>query len=170
MKNIENDSEYKYIISDIMDNEEFSKLENIKHHDNNRLTHSLKVSYYSYLIAKKLRLNYTETARGGLLHDFFLERTVDYDNIIDKVKLYTIQHPKDAVAFAKKHFEVTDMEEDMIKSHMFPLDVSVPKYLESWIVNLVDTTVSTYEFTKKFSYKLSYLTNIYIILLLNLFK
>lgn len=164
---IEKDYRYQQIIGHIMENEEFQKLKEIKHHDSNRLDHSLKVSYYSYQIAKKLHLNYKEAARGGLLHDFFLERTTDYTSMKDKVRLYTNGHPADAIENSKRHFELTKMEEDMIRCHMFPLDVHVPKYAESWIVNLVDTALSTKEFSKKFGYKMSYLVNLYVILLLN---
>lgn len=164
---MKNDQEYNRIVRHILDNEDFSKMENIKHHDSNRLDHSLKVSYYSYKIAKTLRLDYVQTARGGLLHDFFLERTIDYDKFKDKVKLYTFKHPHDAVEMSKERFSITPMEEDMIRCHMFPLDINIPKYAESWIVNLVDTGISVFEFSKKFGYKLSYAANLYVILLLN---
>ena len=164
---MKNDREYENIVHHILNNEDFKKMELIKHHDSNRLDHSLKVSYYAYRVAKKLRLDYVQTARGGLLHDFFLERTVDYKKFTDKLKLYTYKHPKDAVEMSKQHFDITPMEEDMIRSHMFPFDVSIPRYAESWIVNLVDTGVSIVEFGKKFGYKLSYAMNLYLILLLN---
>ena len=41
-----------------------------------RFDHSMKVSYYSYKVAKLLHLDYRQTARGGLLHDFFLSPEV----------------------------------------------------------------------------------------------
>ena len=66
-----NNKEYMNIICDILDNDDFVSLEKCKHHGINRLEHSMRVSYYSYYIAKKLKLNFRETARGGLLHDFF---------------------------------------------------------------------------------------------------
>ena len=53
---------------------------------------------------------------------------------------------------------------------MFPIDYRIPKYLESWIVNLVDTSVSVNEFSKKFGYKLSYVSNLLLIVLLNAIK
>ena len=67
------DSKYLMIVDDILKNKEFMKMNEVKHHDSNRLDHSLKVSFYSYKIAKRLHLNYVDVARGGLLHDFFLE-------------------------------------------------------------------------------------------------
>ena len=65
-------NEYKSIISDIINNREFKKLEGYKHHSTNRLEHSLRVSFYSYKICKRLGLDYVSASRGGLLHDFFL--------------------------------------------------------------------------------------------------
>lgn len=167
---INKDDEYFQITKEILEHEEFKKMENIKHHDNNRLQHSLRVSYYSYKVAKRLHLNYVEVARGGLLHDFFLERTVDYNNVKDKLKLYTVDHPKQAVANAKKYFDISNLEEDIIRSHMFPMDVKIPKYAESWIVSSVDKLVSTYEFSKKFGHKLSYVANFALLFLINVLK
>lgn len=170
MDDIKNNKEYSSIVKHILDNQAFSQTEDIKHHDSNRLHHSLKVSYYSYLVAKKLRLDYHEVARGGLLHDFYLERTVDYKELKDKVKLYTCKHPGDAIENSKLYFDLSEKEEDMIRTHMFPLDYHVPKYAESWVVNLVDTGVSVCDFAKKFGYRMSYLTNLYLLLFLNVLK
>lgn len=167
-KTFEKDAEYIGLVSDILELDEFKQMEHIKHHDNNRLQHSLKVSYYSYKIAKMMHVDYIDASRGGLLHDFFLERTVDYDKIKDKVLLYTTKHPLDALENAKTFFDLTEKEEDIIKCHMFPLDYRVPKYMESWIVNLVDTGLSTHEFGKKFSYKLNYAANLFAIVFLNM--
>lgn len=164
------DKNYLSLVKDILENEEFNKMSEIKHHDSNRLQHSLKVSYYSYKISKKLHLNYKSVARGGLLHDFFFVRTVDYKKIKDKVKLYTINHPKMAAMNAKKLFDLSDMEEDIIRTHMFPIDIKIPKYAESWVVSSVDKVVSIFEFTKKFSHKLSYITNFALLFILNVLK
>ena len=44
------------------------------------------------------------------------------------------------------------MEKDIIYSHMFPLiPTRPPKYLESWVVSLVDKVVATYEFASSYS-------------------
>lgn len=41
-------NEYEFLIKNIINNEEFNKLEKEKHHGTNRLIHSKRVSYYSY--------------------------------------------------------------------------------------------------------------------------
>ena len=69
--------EYYSIVEDILDNEEFNKLRNIEHHGITRFDHSMKVSYYSYVIAKKINFNYKEMARGALLHDFLKSLSVE---------------------------------------------------------------------------------------------
>lgn len=164
------DNEYLSIIDSIIKNEEVQKMNNIKHHNTTRMEHSLKVSYYSYVIAKWLRLDYVETARGGLLHDFYLNRVAEQKNIKEKITLYTIAHPKNAVENAKKYFDLSMREEDIIRSHMFPVDFKVPKYAESWIVSFVDKGLSTGEFARKFGRKLAYALNVYLIFILNIMK
>jgi len=166
MKNI-NDEEYLFFVDDILKNNDFNKLDTIVHHGNSRLEHSIKVSYYSYKISKLLNLNYEATARAGLLHDFFLS---DNDRKLSDKFLSTFVHPKYALENAKKNFDIDLVEENIIESHMFPIYKKIPKYAESWIVSLVDKFVGTYEFSKTFSKKFVYITNLFILLILNNMK
>lgn len=170
MKFLTEDDEYNYLIEDIINNNKFNELSNIAHHGETRLDHSLRVSYYSYKISKVLKLDYKETARAALLHDFYLDRTKDYKNVKDKVKLFSIGHPKDAVENASKLFYLSEKQKDIIRTHMFPFDFKIPKYLESWVVNLVDTSVSIYEFSRKFSCQLSTVLNVWLLLFINMRK
>ncbi|MBE6144201.1 MAG: HD domain-containing protein [Firmicutes bacterium] len=168
MFNIKKDYEYLSIVNNILNNEEFNKINKIEHHGITRFEHSLKVSYFSYKIAKALKLNYKDVARGGLLHDFFLsdnERS-------DKEKLFdTFTHPKRAAIKASETFEVNDLEKDIIVSHMFPFYKAIPKYGESWIVNLTDKVIGSYELLCQNSYKLNCAANyLYLFVLLNLVK
>lgn len=167
MSNHKNDLEYMEIISSILENENFSKIKSYEHHGITRFDHSLKVSYYSYKVAKKLRLNYVETARGGLLHDFFLspqERDTK-ERIIS-----TFAHSKKAVETAKENFNLSSKEENMIRAHMFPVNIAIPKYMESWVVNIVDKTVAINEVCTLFKNKMSYVYNFSAILLFSLIK
>lgn len=157
------DIEYKNIVDDILTNEKFLKIGNYRHHGITRLEHSMRVSYYSYLITKKIKLNYTETARGGLLHDFF----VNEDTSSKKQRFSVFFHPYESVKNSSNEFAITDMERDIIENHMFPtLPHKVPKYLESWVVSTVDKVVAVYEFYYSYSKILTYrLSNLYLILL-----
>jgi len=136
--------EFNDIVKDIDDNNEFQKTKDIIHHASNRYEHCKRVAYNSYVISKKLGLDYVESARGGMLHDFFL---VDNKDIHFRDKMTTlVNHPKYALKYSEKFFDLTDKEKNIIVSHMFPiLPTRVPKYLESWIVNLVDDFVAIKE-------------------------
>ena len=170
MPNYELDNEYMSIVNDILENEEFAKLKDIKHHDQTRLKHSLKVSYYAYKTAKTMRLDYKDVARAGLLHDFYLGQVNDQKGIKNKVLLFTIKHPNQAVENSKKYFELSDKEIDIIRSHMFPIDVKIPKYAESWIVSFVDKAVSFKEFGHKFSHKIAWVVNLYIVTIIDFLR
>lgn len=151
--NIENkleDKEYIGLVQDILDNDNFCKTKKIIHHGLNRFDHSMRVSYYSYKLSKILKLDYREVARAGLLHDFFYSSN-DEEKGFQKIETL-VNHPKYALANAKKDFELTEKEQNIIVSHMFPLAFRLPKYLESWLVNIVDNFVAVmeaYQSTKK---------------------
>jgi len=149
------DTEYLYIVNDILENKEFNKLINAKHHGISRLEHSLRVSYFSYRVSKFLRLNYVDATRGGLLHDFYFDN--ENKNFSETVKEAFV-HPKKAATTASNHFILSEKQSDIIKTHMFPyclLNLNAPKFAESWVVSLVDKTVATYEMFTTVKYRLS---------------
>lgn len=164
MLSIDKDENYIWIVEHILQNNEFKSLDDIEHHGTSRFAHSLRVSYYSYKICKFLHLDYENVARAGLLHDFFFSSD---DRTMKEKFLSVFTHPKKSVANAKRVFEINEKEEDIIKSHMFPLYTAIPKYAESWIVSLVDKTVASYEFAIQFKTRMNYATNLFIIILLN---
>lgn len=167
MSSHKKDLQYMKIVNNILDNDDFLKIKKIEHHGLSRYDHSLKVSYYSYKIAKMLRLDYEQTAIGGLLHDFFLSP----DDRTQKDRVVSVfTHPKKAVSMAKSHFVLTSKEEDMIRSHMFPLNLSVPKYMESWIVSMVDKCVAAQEFSLKFKFRLKYAYNLFMLFAFSIIK
>ncbi len=162
-----NDLQYMNIVSKYINNEEFQKIKQIEHHGITRFEHSLKVSYYSYKLAKVLRLDYEQTAIGGLLHDFFISPK-------DRTKVERLEsvftHPKLALETAEAQFDLTIKEKDMIRSHMFPINISVPKYMESWIVSTVDKCVAAEEFSLKFKFRLKYAYNLLLLFTISLLK
>ena len=164
LDNITKNEEYLEIVSNILENEKFNEIKNCRHHGITRYEHSLRVSYYSYLMAKKLKLNYIETARGGLLHDFFI--TDELEKKEYKARFFI--HPYKALTNSNNYFELTDREQDIIINHMFPtVPHKVPKYLESWIVSFVDKLISNYEIYYSYGKTLIYrYSNLYILLLL----
>ena len=161
------DYDYLSIVKHILTDDEFLKIKESKHHGVSRFDHSLKVSYISYKISKALKLHHEDTARGGLLHDFFLSD--DDANIKDKL-VSTFVHPKKAVRNSMKHFDVSLREADIIRAHMFPINILPPKYMEGWVVNFVDKGVALCEFSSTIGFKLKFATNLFLLFLINFIK
>ena len=115
-------SEFYKIINDIYEHDAFLKLGECRHHGITRLDHSLRVSYYTYLVTKALHLNYVEATRAALT-----------------------KHPEIAVNNSKKYFELSEFQEDIIRTHMWPCTLRPPKYLESWIVDFIDDISAIFE-------------------------
>jgi uncharacterized membrane protein/HD superfamily phosphodiesterase len=143
--------EFYDITKDIYSHEEFLKLKLHNHHNSSIYDHVMDVSYFSYRVCKFLKLDYQSAARGALLHDFFLYdwRTHDVPDLPAE-KYHGIEHPKIALANAKKHFILNDIEKDIVKKHMWPLTLVPPKYKESFIVSFADKYLASKEFVNKF--------------------
>lgn len=160
------DNRYLNIVRNILDDYEFEELKSIEHHGTTRWNHSLRVSYYSYLLARAFKLNEKAAARAGLLHDYFVS---EKGRKLNKKFVSTFTHPKKALLNAKR-FGLSDLEEDIIVSHMFPLYTSIPKYAESWLVSTVDKVVGLKEMTEKLGQKFVYAGNVFILVLYNIVK
>ncbi len=167
MPNVEKDEQYFSIIDNIIYDKEFYKLNDIEHHGITRYTHSVRVSYYSYKICKALKLDYVDAARAGLLHDFYISK--ENRNFKERFT-ETFTHPKKAMEHAMEIYGINGREADIIRSHMFPFTTSIPKYAESWIVVLVDKTIGSFEFCKKFEKQLIYSANIFMLFIMNMIK
>lgn len=165
MKKYYEDRKYLNIVYDILENDEFQLMGNITHHEGNRLDHSIRVSYYSYKIAKLLHLDFEKVARASLLHDFFLEEN-RCTNKKEKM-LLMVNHPEYALINSKKYFELSPLEEDIILSHMFPIGKHIPKYFESWMVDFIDDIAAFYEKTAIIRKQLSTATCFLVMILVN---
>tara|TARA_Y100000588_G_C13802290_1_gene731372 strand:- start:48 stop:521 length:474 start_codon:yes stop_codon:yes gene_type:complete len=140
--------DFYQITKDILYHPEFLKLKSLRHHKKDIYHHVVRVSYLSYVIAKRLKLDSVAAARGGLLHDFFVYDW-RHEGSIKKKKLFEkhgFTHAKEALDNAQTHFNLTPKEKDIIIKHMFPLNPTPPKYAESWLVTLVDKYVTTQEY------------------------
>jgi uncharacterized protein len=141
--------EFNTLVGDIMFHDEFVKLKDYIHHTGHIYDHVHRVAYISYSISKMLSLDYHASARGGMLHDFFL-----YDWRERKLQdasrsLHGREHPHIALENAKKHFELSHREADIIVKHMFPKTISLPKYAESFVVSLSDKIAAVYEYIRR---------------------
>lgn len=145
--------------------EEFTNLKNIDHHGITRYDHSLRVAYYTYLITRFLHINYEEATIAALLHDFFT------DEVNEELSVFKLRrHPKHALNNASKYFYLTDLQKDIISTHMFPVTFTPPKYLESWIVDIVDDISAIYEKMYSVRKELRAATTFLFIILMNYIK
>ena len=160
-----NNYEFNRLIKPIIENRKFQLTKDIDHHGITRYEHSLRVAYYSYLITKFLRLDYKETTIAAMLHGFFIDET-NNDNAITKL----IKHPNYAVQNAKEYFELSEKQEDIIKTHMFPVTFMPPKYLESWIVDIVDDIAAIYERSHSVKNELQAAATFMLILIISIVK
>ena len=118
----------------------------IQHGNTTCLSHCLSVSYKSYIIAKKLNLDYEAVARAALLHDLFLYDWHKKEREKHLFQKHGFTHPKLALENALKYFELSEKEKDIIIKHMWPLTLrQVPKYKESILVSIIDKYSSTSE-------------------------
>ncbi len=150
---MQENKEFNQIISEIIENDKINQLKKMSHHGINRFDHSLSVAYFSYKLAKYLKLDYKQAARGGMLHDFF--ETPEGHGV--KVCFKSIvEHPDIALNNAKSIFSLREKEEDIIVTHMFPFGKHIPKCGESWVVNCVDKFLTLCEITYVASYRFNF--------------
>lgn len=126
---------YDSCVSDLIDSPGVLSMSEFTQHGNvSCLEHCKHVSYYSYVLCRLLGLDYRSAARGGLLHDYFL-----YDwHYNAPSRWHGFEHPYIALENAKRDFELTETECDIIKKHMWPLTLSLPGCWETFIVSCVD--------------------------------
>lgn len=135
-ESIEKDTCYHELIEDLENHIELLTMANYPHHGHiDCLSHSIHVSYTSYKLGKKLRLNISSIARGALLHDFYL---YDWHKKINRQGFHGFTHSKTALYNALRFFELNEIEKNIIKTHMFPMTIRPPEFKESFLVMLVD--------------------------------
>ncbi|MDX9800467.1 MAG: HD domain-containing protein [Spirochaetia bacterium] len=145
--------EFNYLTNDILHHREFVKLKDYFHHTHHIYDHVVRVAYLSYFFSKLLGLDYISTARGGLLHDFFL-----YDWRVRKKgdehrSLHGKEHPYIALSNANLYFDVNEKETDIITKHMYPKTKERPIYAESFIVSIMDKVSTLIEYGKRIIFK-----------------
>lgn len=138
--------EYFEFVKDLLDNEVVGEMKKFRHHYSTTCyQHCLNVSYYNYIVCKKLGLNAKAAARAGMLHDLFLYDWRDEPRKKGELP-HGFSHPKIALENAKEHFELDKLEEDMIVKHMWPLTVKLPRYAESYVIVMIDKYAAMLEF------------------------
>ena len=153
--------EYYNIYNEFYTINKYREMKSITHHGNNRLAHVNRVAKMSFYISKKLNLDYISCTRGAMLHDFFVKEDINKK----KYGKFLKNHPLIALENSKKYFDINELEEDIIKTHMYPVTNIKPNYKESNIVCICDKIISIYEFLR---YEIKLTTDIFIIFLFNI--
>lgn len=143
-------TEFISIIKDIIENDTVKQMKDFRqHYDTTCFDHCLEASYYCYLICKKFNLDYVSAARASMLHDLFLYDWRKRQN--GRKGLHAFTHPKTALQNSLELFELNKKEQDIILKHMWPVTVIPPKYLESFILTLVDKYCAVTESIRHYS-------------------
>lgn len=136
MWNPENRVHFAAIVDDLLRDETVQGMRELPQHSKtcNCFEHSLYVAYLSFLVCRRLKLDYVAAARGGLLHDYYLCNWEEEG--VGVRRLW--QHPHIALENAKKRYDLTVVEEDIIVKHMWPLTRPLPRHRESFVVSMAD--------------------------------
>ena len=144
-KGIEHEPLIWKILNEIRESSRFKNSKQfIQHGKTSVYMHSVSVAYMSCYIAEKynLSVDYYSLITGALLHDYFL---YDWHEKSKDHRLHGFTHPARALKNAEQIFDLTPVEKDIIKRHMFPLTPVPPAYRESYLVCLADKICSSYE-------------------------
>lgn len=148
-------AEYLECVKDLLDLDAMQELAAyVQHMNTSRFQHSLNVSYYTFLITRKFRLDAYSAARAGLLHDLYL-----YDRHNDEAPIqgrHSSVHPRVALENARKATKVNAIIEDAILHHMWPVTFHRPKTKEGMILQAVDKYCALSEIILQGARKLRY--------------
>lgn len=136
--------DYKKCVSALLDSETVRAMRQYKHHFSvTCYEHSVFVSYVSFLMARKLGLDYMAAARGGLLHDLYL---YDPSDASAHPGNQCLDHPVFALRNAKQLCgDLSPKEENIIIAHMWPLSKKMPHSREAFVVSMADKFCATVE-------------------------
>ena len=134
---------------EIINSESYQQQKNfIQHGKTSVYSHERGVTMCALKIARGLKLKIDEKTlvRGALLHDYFL---YDWHEKNAGHNLHGFTHAKRAMDNANNDFGLNKIEQNMIYTHMFPLNLRIPRYKESIILCLADKIVATKESIKR---------------------
>lgn len=150
--------EFESILKPYLEHPKVLEMKNYSHHGITRYDHSYRVAYHTYWFTKKFHFKYKSATIAAFLHDFYLDEVDDETN-----HKKWINHPYIASYNAEKYFHINKLEKDIIEKHMFPITIRVPKYKESWVVDIIDDLMAIVEKTKTTKWILQPFLNIFLI-------
>lgn len=141
------------LLKDVAEHTDLLQMDSfLQHGDTSTLWHSIAVAYYSFLIARRLKLScrWKSLVAGALLHDYFL---YDWHIPAPDHRLHGFTHPKAALKNACRDWKVDKIQKSIIAHHMFPLTPIPPHCREGILVCLVDKWCSLAETFRSHRYK-----------------
>ncbi|MCR4923163.1 MAG: HD domain-containing protein [Lachnospiraceae bacterium] len=140
--------DFKAHIKKLISDPKIRKMDRYTQHGSvSTFRHCYRVAKKSYDMSRwlNLKVNTGEMLKGAMLHDYFL---YDWHNRGDKLHGY--HHPHVALKNALKDFSLTNKEQNIIKSHMWPLTIThIPRSREAILVCIADKICSIEETLKK---------------------
>jgi uncharacterized protein len=147
MKTTKDFGETKEFLSYIVNKDYYKNLKYelkkyIQHGNTSIFCHSRSVAYKSYKLAEALektlhmKMDYESLICACYMHDFF---GYDWHDSSGSHKLHGFTHPKRAALYAQMYCNATKKEQNMIKTHMWPLTITkIPSSKEAWILTICD--------------------------------
>lgn len=137
-------NDYLSCVEDLIETEEVRSMRALPHHIGNTCyEHSVFVSYLAFWLARRLGMDYVTAARAGLLHDLYLYDPRDKSAHPGN---QCFDHPVFALRNAQALCgRLTEKEQNIIISHMWPLARRMPRCPEAAVVNLADKLCATAE-------------------------
>lgn len=134
-------------LKDILKNQHVLKMKKFTQHGRvSTYDHCSSVADLSFQINRFFHLHSDERklVRGAMLHDFYLYDWHDEDG--GEHRLHGFFHAARAADNAVRLLHVSKKEEQIIRSHMWPLNITkVPRCREAWIVCIADKICSLRE-------------------------
>lgn len=137
----EEKTHFKSICEKVINEEEYQKRKTFEHHINKSVyEHCIRVAIISYIISKKLNLDVESTVIGALLHDFYTKPWQTDPEKYSFLEQHGFRHAREACENSMELYKelITPLIQDIIKKHMFPLNITPPSYPESWVVSVAD--------------------------------
>ncbi len=105
------------------------------------LEHSLNVAATAYLLDQRFHVgsDRKDLLVGALLHDFYLYDWHDARLNLNIFRMHGYTHPGSACENAKRIFRINEVQQEVIRCHMWPLTLrSVPRHREAVLVCIAD--------------------------------
>ena len=164
--NKEEFNEWFDYVKEILQNNEFQKRKLFFHHAHITVwEHSINVSYSCFIVAKKFNLDKRVCAIAGILHDFYpyawlyneqlamLDNGIYVSEVGKKNKFFKQHGFTHASLAAKNYLKYFYYLQDVkitnsIRRHMFPLNIVPPKYIEGYVLTIVDKYIALKDLVK----------------------